>query len=111
MYSFRKRGGKMATRQGILTDLKSYESLLPTFLYPSRRDHEEFDTLNQFHQFIETTPACFERTNHAGHITGSALVTDETMSYVLLTLHAIPSRGCKRPAANAKRLWGATPGH
>ncbi|MEE8169734.1 MAG: NUDIX domain-containing protein [Phycisphaerae bacterium] len=38
-------------------------------------------------EFVRSNPDCFERSNSAGHITGSAWLIDPTGTRVLLTLH------------------------
>ena len=38
-------------------------------------------------QFVKSDPACFERSNRNGHITGSAWLVDPTGTKVLLTHH------------------------
>ena len=38
-------------------------------------------------KFVDETPACFERSNAAGHVTGSAWVVDKDRARVLLTHH------------------------
>ena len=44
-------------------------------------------TLDEFRQFIEENPHCFERTLDIGHLTGSAWVVSPDRSRVLLTHH------------------------
>lgn len=39
-------------------------------------------------QFVESHPACFERSHNSGHLTGSAWLIDRAGSRVLLTHHA-----------------------
>jgi len=50
--------------------------------YPSERD-----TVEQFRDFVDENPRCFERDCWAGHVTGSAWVVDAAGTSVLLTHH------------------------
>ena len=48
---------------------------------------EESATAEQLVAFISSFPACFERTLHVGHVTGSAWVVNQAGTHVLLTHH------------------------
>jgi 8-oxo-dGTP pyrophosphatase MutT (NUDIX family) len=48
---------------------------------------EEYQRLQWFEDFLRLNPAAADRTNRAGHLTGSALVIDPEFSRVLLTHH------------------------
>lgn len=48
---------------------------------------EEVAIQNWFRDFVTNPHAWFERSNHAGHFTASALVTNRDMTKVLLTHH------------------------
>lgn len=48
---------------------------------------EESDTVERFIKFVQEHDDCFERTQLAGHITGSAWLTNQARSHVLLTHH------------------------
>lgn len=48
---------------------------------------EEREHIARMRKFIDESPQAFERTNLAGHITGSALIVDPARERVLLTLH------------------------
>ena len=78
------------SRQDLLNTLDRYEHLWVRgeALYPSRSVAEEERILQICRSFVVATPACFERTCQAGHVTGSALVVSRDLSAVLLTLHA-----------------------
>lgn len=65
-------------RSPLLKTLSEYRSLYP----------EEEELIQRFESFVQTTPACFERSNEAGHITGSAFILSPDHSAILLTLHA-----------------------
>lgn len=60
----------------------------PTLKHRTYEVAEEQGIITRFEQFIGSTPGCFERSNLAGHITGSAMVVSEDFNEVLLTLHA-----------------------
>lgn len=47
----------------------------------------ESNTIQTVQHFIQENQNCFERTNIHGHVTGSALVTNPTLTRVLLTHH------------------------
>lgn len=65
----------------------SRESLL-TLLRNYRNDHPgELDRADQFIDFVERNPDCFERTLREGHITGSGWIVDRTGTKTLLTHH------------------------
>jgi 8-oxo-dGTP pyrophosphatase MutT (NUDIX family) len=51
------------------------------------QEEPESAIVHKFLEFISSTPACFSRSNLAGHFTGSALVVDRGMTKVLLTHH------------------------
>jgi len=65
-------------RSHILQVIMNYGCLYPT----------EKEIVRKFQQFIQTSPACFERSCERGHITGSAFVLSQDKSAVLLALHA-----------------------
>jgi len=48
----------------------------------------EAQKAREFEKFAQTHADCFARSCPVGHFTGSALVTDGSLGYVLLTLHA-----------------------
>ena len=49
--------------------------------------HEDADAASQIRSFVTSTPHCFERTNRAGHITGSAWIVSPDTTSVLLCIH------------------------
>lgn len=55
--------------------------------HPSHDIEEEQAAHKTLRNFIQETPRCFERSWTAGHVTGSALITTEDFSHVLLHLH------------------------
>ncbi len=55
-------------------------------LYRERHPGEE-DRANQFIDFVESFPDCFERSQQIGHITGSAWIIDSSGTRTLLTHH------------------------
>ena len=78
-------------RQPLLNALKDYRELWIDRVVIHHRSYdagEEARIVEKFFQFVASTPHCFERSNLAGHITGSALVVSEDFKEVLLTLHA-----------------------
>lgn len=79
----------MAIRQELLSSLNSYASTWakPETIYPSRLDVEELDTVSRFISFVSGAPGCFLRSNIEGHMTGSALVVNPSLTKVLLTHH------------------------
>lgn len=72
-------------RLHLLDTMNTFRALWAAF--PGRDAAEEAGILARFRDFVTTTPACFERTSQAGHVTGSALVVSPTFDQVLLTLH------------------------
>lgn len=54
--------------------------------YPGPLEHEK-STLEQFEEFLDSTPDCFQRSHPPGHLTGSALVWCPVSQRVLLTHH------------------------
>lgn len=67
----------MPHRRPLLTLLNSYIAR-----HPERRQ-----VARQMLSFVESTPACFERSHAAGHITGSAWLLNPAGDKALLTLH------------------------
>ncbi len=51
-------------------------------------DQKERRSLQKIIDFVEENEQCFENDFKLGHITGSALVVDRNLEYVLLTHHA-----------------------
>lgn len=47
----------------------------------------ELSTLKRLVEFIQAQPQCFERFLKEGHVTGSSLIADPDLDYVLLTHH------------------------
>lgn len=79
----------MSLRQDLLSTLDSY---IQTWCghgvsYPGKTEAEERRAAENFISFISANPDCFKRTNLAGHLTGSALVVNSTLTKVLLTHH------------------------
>lgn len=48
---------------------------------------QQSEVVERIIAFMESTTACFERTHHAGHITGSAWLLTPARDKALLTLH------------------------
>ena len=48
---------------------------------------QESATVQRYIEFVERYPDCFERTQQAGHVTGSAWLVNLTGTHVLLTHH------------------------
>ena len=67
----------MPHRQLLLTALKAYQT----------NDIREQKMLKQMINFVEQNSDCFERSNQAGHITGSAWLLSPDEKKVLLTHH------------------------
>lgn len=76
-------------RQHLLANLAAFDAILATEIlrHKSFDETEEREAVRRLRKFVETTPDCFARESLAGHITGSALVTNFDFSEVLLTLH------------------------
>ena len=76
-------------RQIILDTLEYYRDTWASgrFNYFGLNVAEEADVHTRYWEFVDSTPACFERSHTAGHVTGSALVCDEAMEKVLLMHH------------------------
>ena len=51
------------------------------------KNSEEAETINRFKGFVSNYEDCFERSQLAGHVTGSAWVVNEAGTHVLLTHH------------------------
>ncbi len=66
-----------AMRDALLAELDRYEPA----------DEREREMAARLRAFVAGDPACFERTNRAGHVTGSAWVVDRDLTAVLLTHH------------------------
>ena len=64
-------------RANILDLLTQYLEAYPT----------EQDIVLRFRSFIDKTPACFDRNEYSGHITGSAFILSPDKTSVLLALH------------------------
>jgi ADP-ribose pyrophosphatase YjhB (NUDIX family) len=79
----------MTLRQELLTTLDSYLKTWasPSTVYPFRTEVEEVEAVKNFISFVSSTPLCFSRANLAGHLTGSALVVNSSLTKVLLTHH------------------------
>lgn len=77
----------MTLRQELLETLDCYRSTWGSLKYPSRVDSEEIDCVDKFTSFVSSTPECFLRSHTVGHMTGSALVVNTTLTKVLLTHH------------------------
>ena len=71
-------GKDLGNRLNILKKIKSYRGI---------NDDEEKMRLELINFIIEN-PDCFKRSLRKGHVTGSALITDYSQQYILLTLHA-----------------------
>jgi 8-oxo-dGTP pyrophosphatase MutT (NUDIX family) len=65
-------------RKPLLHNLAEYRLFCP----------DEAENIERFIQFVQRTPDCFERTQEAGHVTGSAFVLSSDRSCVLLNFHA-----------------------
>jgi 8-oxo-dGTP pyrophosphatase MutT (NUDIX family) len=76
-------------RADIIESIRLYQAFVEGKGHPHRSFDplEEYDIINKFMMFIESTPDCFERTCKPGHITGSAMVISPDFERVLLTLH------------------------
>lgn len=68
----------MSHRAPLLQLLQTYQTRFP----------DEQATVQQLASFVESEPACFERSTLAGHVTGSAWILNAAGSHVLLTHHA-----------------------
>lgn len=64
-------------RQGLVTLLADY----------SARHPQENEISQRYSNFVVSHPNCFERSLVMGHVTGSALVLDQTRKRVLFTHH------------------------
>jgi ADP-ribose pyrophosphatase YjhB (NUDIX family) len=82
-------GAPMTLRQDLLTSLEAYLTTwcTPKASYLGRTDQEERPVAERFISFVSVTPGCFARTNLDGHMTGSALVVNKSLTKVLLTHH------------------------
>lgn len=66
-------------RKSSIQQLMDYQ--VSRYMFP-----EEQQTVQQFINFVQTQPHCFERSN-VGHITGSVWIVNKDFSKVLLTHH------------------------
>lgn len=76
-------------RQNLLRELSHYAASWASGLatYPHFAAQEEQGIVRTITDYVAAHPRCFERDEHSGHITGSALVVSPDMTQVLLTLH------------------------
>ena len=76
-------------RQNLNAGLANFRTLVDmgSLSHRSFDRNEEIRALEKFSSFVSRSQRCFERDNFQGHVTGSALVTNENFSKVLLTLH------------------------
>jgi 8-oxo-dGTP pyrophosphatase MutT (NUDIX family) len=65
------------SREHLLTQLADYAVRFP----------QEQNTVQQFETFVRNHHDCFERSQTAGHVTGSAWLTNRSGTHVLLTHH------------------------
>ena len=77
----------MTLRQDLLTTLDSYHRSWAITEYPKRVYTEEVDCVSRFTSFVNSSPDCFLRSHQVGHMTGSALVVNSSLTKVLLTHH------------------------
>ena len=77
------------SRQPLLNCISKYLATWVSgeFSWPGQNLAEERRTAKTILDFVGNSPRCFERQNTAGHITGSALVTDPRLERVVLTHH------------------------
>ncbi len=77
-------------RSFIIEALDNYKKFIleKEFFEISRNLTENSLTLEKILNFIKETKNCFNRESLAGHITSSALITNQNFSKVLLTYHA-----------------------
>ena len=73
----------------LLDTLSRYRATWCTYpnLYEACDPGREIAVYEDFVSFVRRNSQCFERSNQAGHMTGSALVVSSDMSKVLLTHH------------------------
>ncbi len=64
-------------RQSLLLLLEDYRIRHP----------DEFECVERFMRFVETHPACLERSLSSGHVTASAWLVNQAGTHVLLTHH------------------------
>ena len=76
-------------RAGLLAQLDHYRQSWAAglFAYHGYNGLDEHQHLDLIERFVSMTPACFARTTLAGHVTGSAMVTNAALDKVLLTHH------------------------
>ncbi len=55
--------------------------------HAGRNLERDFAAAEKIRRFVDDFPNCFDRANEVGHVTGSALVVNHTLSKVLLTHH------------------------
>ncbi len=78
----------MPHRKPLLEALHNYENTWISADVPGTDSELERQTLATLRDFVQRREDCLERSCQEGHITGSALVTNQAMTHVLLTLHA-----------------------
>ncbi len=64
-------------RAGLIQQIKKYQIIFS----------EEQKIYDQFLEFIQNNPLCFERSLKAGHVTGSAFILNNSKTAILLTHH------------------------
>ena len=79
----------MPSRLEILETLRAYHKTWNSQEtdYRLKDPLEDSQTANKFFEFVDADPGCFLRSNILGHLTGSALVVNPSLTKVLLTHH------------------------
>ena len=77
----------MALRQELLTTLNAFEKTWDSQATDFPWDPRDERVTGRFIAFVSSTPGCFHRSTLEGHLTGSALVVNSSLTKVLLTHH------------------------
>jgi 8-oxo-dGTP pyrophosphatase MutT (NUDIX family) len=83
-----RSGDPKMHRNMLLTTVDSFANTWASHEIQSGRNRlRDSEMATKFRSFVTDHPGCFDRRNLPGHITGSALITNRSLSRVLLTHH------------------------
>ena len=77
----------MTLRQELLSTLDAYAASWESQENGCPRAEGSEGMVQKFTLFVASNPNCFQRSNHEGHMTGSAMVINTSLTKVLLTHH------------------------
>ena len=80
-------GGVMTLRLDLLATLEAYDNTWDSEATDFPWNPRDERVTRRFISFVSSTPGCFRRSTLEGHLTGSALVVNSSLTKVLLTHH------------------------